>query len=320
VPVVPYLMLTAGKSGSSWLATMLNRVQCSFNVGEYSCPVLHTELGSRNISLPPGSFFWQREKRIDGLRANWTIEPELEANPLYMNSRAAYGANITIYSHSRLYNDSASTSACRLVAEGGKCAFCADWTCGWMDPVKLQANTLFDARFAALLLSRPQPHLALPVRLVHLVRRNALDWVLAQPGFGRKHSPGKVVWEAKDLLRAVQKKLHSDMFSGTWLSEMANRLGSPYYQTYYEDLCATTDAFNRLLAFLSVPEVDVHELRQHNTAVSQGNKSKAEVRSFRERLEETTYQELYELLSQVKLSHLLDDEPCTLGMRFGAPP
>lgn len=254
--VVPYLMLSAGKSGSTWLATMLNLVPCSFNAAEDSCPVLHTELGGRNTSLPPGSFFWQDEKRIDGPRANWTIEPDLEPNTLWTRTTAGYGVHMAsrIQSQSiqkRLHQNLESTASCRFIAEGGKCAFCADWTCAWMSPVKLQDNTLFDARFAALLLSRPQ--LALPVRLVHLVRRNALDWVLSQPGYGKhKHGSETVDWDAKDLLRGVQRKLHSDRFTGAWLYETTSRVGTPYYQAYFEDICATSDAFNRLLTFLSV--------------------------------------------------------------------
>lgn len=77
---------------------------------------------------------------------------------------------------------------------------------------------------------------------------------------------------------------------------------------------------SRGLRYFQVPNVDVHELLRLNMAASGGSNSKAESRSFRERLNGTTYRELHELLSKVKLSHLLNDEPCTLGVRFGVTP
>lgn len=227
---VRFVALIEGHSGSSWFCTMMGRHPCAFCNQERSCTVLHAAMVQESVS--PESYFTalhgpsdQCERSINvGIEAAWAQDTARSLKQL------GVGAN--------------HAPNCPVIAVGGKCQAIRDML-GMDHPAQTAHTHRTNATFSpenitrlTRLLSSP---IAEPVRVLHMVRENAMEWLRSvgwlKQGLPPDRQQKRHPVDVQGLVAKVRSKLWHDEHTARVLQEAATRAGGRYLRLSYEQLC-----------------------------------------------------------------------------------
>ena len=300
--LLPYVFIAMGRSGTTWVAEVMNRHPCVYNAREQACAT--TMKYSTRIDpgagfnrrwddlLPSGAYFDLGTPAMpcEQFENHWHYK---DGSAFHVCTPGAFG----VRAHAAKVEEKKmreAASSCAAFAIGGKC-----------QPDRDLNNTNTTA-FEALLRSQTPA-----ARVVYMVRNNSLDWVIAAGNAKGSHKRAVKV-DAEHFARMVHKKRAHDEQDFRAMRDAAARARVPFLSLVYEELCADRRKLHALFQFLGVAD-DSDDARAMTAAlVTADGDKRAKVHARTHRQEFGNYDEVKAAFEKVGLERYLQDETCSV--------